>query len=99
MVVSHLQSYLVTLPDTTSAEKLFSVEYYLPVYFGENVEVTLKIIQQLSDKVKSVELSVSISTEYYIKYCIKAKESTLSSRSGLQFGHCKAAELLKRFML
>ena len=62
MVVIPLQSYLVTLPDTTSAEKLLSVKYSLPVYFGENVEVTLKIIQQLSDKVKSVELSISIST-------------------------------------
>ena len=27
-----------------SEEKVLSLEYYLPVYFGENIEGTLKII-------------------------------------------------------
>ena len=62
-----LHKDLGTIAYTTPSEKSSSGEYYLPVDVGENVEVTLKLIQQVSDNVKSGELSISISTKYYIK--------------------------------
>ena len=48
-----LQKYLRTLADTNSAERLLSWDYYLPVDVADHIEVALKIIQQVSDKVNS----------------------------------------------
>ena len=48
-----LQKDLGTLADTTSAERLLSWDYYLPVDVGDHIEVALKTIQQVSDKVNS----------------------------------------------
>ena len=45
----------------------------------ENVEGTLKIIQQVVDKVNPVELLSSIYNGDYIKYWSKYTESTSSS--------------------
>ena len=60
-----LHKYLGAPADTISAEKVLSIEYYLPVGFGEHVEVTLKIIHQVSYKLNSVELYISISNKGY----------------------------------
>ena len=45
----------------------------MPVGVGEHVEGTLKMIWQVSDKVTSGELSLSISAKYYIKLWKKLK--------------------------
>ena len=47
--------------------------------FGDNIEGILKVILQAPDKVKSVEISISISTEDYINCWMKEKSYTYSS--------------------
>ena len=85
--------YLVTRTYKTSADKLFSEECFLSLDVGENVEGILKIIRQVTEKLKSVELSISISTEDYIKYWMKVKEYISSSIPGPHFGRWKSEVL------
>ena len=94
MIVDPLCKYLGSLAYTTSEYKVLPEEYYVLVDVGEGVEGTKTIIWQVSDKVKSGQLSIYIFIEYYIKYWRKTKESTpSSSHSGQIFGPCKASPL------
>ena len=48
-----IYKYLRTLSDRTSEDKVLSVELYLVVDVGDHKERTLKIVCQVSDKMKA----------------------------------------------
>ena len=53
MYVGTLHKDLGKIADTTTEKSVLPVEYYLPVDVGDHIEVTMEIILQVSDKVKS----------------------------------------------
>ena len=48
-------------------KEVFSGKYYLPLNIDEHIKGTMEIIQKVVDKLNSVELSISISTEDYTR--------------------------------
>ena len=52
----NIHKELGTLADITSAKKLLSCDYSLPVDDGDHAQGTMEIIQRISDKMKSGKL-------------------------------------------
>ena len=71
MYVGTLHKDLGKIADTTTEKSVLPVEYYLPVDVGDHIEVTMEIILQVSDKVKSEKWSIYISIKDYTHYCRK----------------------------